>query len=162
MKTLLSELQTKHDVQSHFTCTHVAVGPLLSPFSFIAKRRLMSVFVRRLLLRSCRDTLTSQSRLLEVGINQKFSHCSDRFAQSRISLSSTRLSFCPITAVTPLIHRDVRLMLGGVSIGRPEDENGLSSNTWRNEQPTLSQTEAGKKRLGWAWVPERPADAQQQ
>lgn len=25
-------------------------------------------------------------------------------------------------------------MLGGVSIGRPEDENGLSSNTWRNEQ----------------------------
>lgn len=25
-------------------------------------------------------------------------------------------------------------MLGGVSIGRPEDENRLSSNTWRNEQ----------------------------
>lgn len=104
---------------------------------------------------------------MEVGINQKFSHCSDQFAQSRIhslfeALKSTRLSFCPITAVTPLIHRDVSLMLGGVSIGRPEDENGLSSNTWRNEQPTLSQTEARKKRLGWAWVPERPADAQRQ
>lgn len=106
---------------------------------------------------------SSSGRLLEVGINQK-SHCSDRFAQSRISLfealKSTRLSFCPITAVIPLIH--VRLMLGGVSIGRPDDENGLSSNTWRNEQQTLSQTEAGKKRLGWAWFPERPADAQRQ